>query len=138
MVKVQLITRTFIESISEELKINLNNDYDFYQNLSNHLGSIFRTGISDLQSNSFLDEVVIKNPDIVLAVKKHIEIILLDKAELIIEAGHNAQKQFAKNVLSGLTEEKQVCINIFDKICNNAEEHWKVTVQLKCSRHIHN
>lgn len=75
MVKVQLITRTFIESISEELKINLNNDYDFYQNLSNHLGSIFRTGISDLQSNSFLDEVVIKNPDIVLAVKKHIEII---------------------------------------------------------------
>lgn len=27
MVKVQLITRTFIESISEELKINLNNDY---------------------------------------------------------------------------------------------------------------
>ena len=56
MVKVQLITRTFIE----ELKINLNNDYDFYQNLSNHLGSIFRTGISDLQSNSFLDEVVIK------------------------------------------------------------------------------
>ena len=60
MVKVQLITRTFIESISEELKINLNNDYDFYQNLSNHLGSIFRTGISDLQYNSFLDEVVIK------------------------------------------------------------------------------
>ena len=52
-----------------------------------------------------------------------VEIILLDKAELIIEAGHNAQKQFAKNVLSGLTEEKQVCINIFDKICNNAEEH---------------
>ena len=47
----------------------------FYQSLSNHLGSIFRTGISDLQSNSFLDEVVIKNPDIVLAVKKHIEII---------------------------------------------------------------
>ena len=75
MVKVQLITRTFIESISEELKNNLNNDYDFYQSLSNHLGSIFRTGISDLQSNSFLDEVVIKNPDIVLAVKKHIEII---------------------------------------------------------------
>ena len=56
--------------------------------------------------------------------KKHIEIILLDKAELIVEAGRNAQKQFAKNVLNGLTEEeKQVCINIFDKICNNAEEH---------------
>ncbi len=75
MVKVQLITRTFIEAISEELKVNLNNDYDFYQNLSNHLGAIFRTGVSELQSNEFLDEVIIKNPEIVLAVKKHIDII---------------------------------------------------------------
>ena len=57
--------------------------------------------------------------------KKHIEIVLLDKAELIVEAGINAQKQFAQNVLSGLTEEEKcMCINIFDKICNNAEEHY--------------
>ena len=56
--------------------------------------------------------------------KKHIEIVMLDKAELIVEAGINAQKQFAQNVLSGLTEEqKLMCINVFDKICNNAEEH---------------
>lgn len=75
MVKVQLITRAFIEGISNELKVNLNNDYDFYQNLSNHLESIFRSGVNNLQSNEFLDEVVVKNPDIVLAVKKHIDII---------------------------------------------------------------
>ena len=57
--------------------------------------------------------------------KKHIEIVLLDKAELIVEAGINAQKRFAQNVLSGLTEEEKcMCINIFDKICNNAEEHF--------------
>ena len=56
--------------------------------------------------------------------KKHIEIVLLDKAELIVEAGINAQKRFAQNVLRGLTEEeKHMCINVFDKICNNAEEH---------------
>ena len=56
--------------------------------------------------------------------KKHIEIVLLDKAELIVEAGINAQKQFAQNVLKGLTEEeKYMCINVFDKICNNAEEY---------------
>ena len=55
--------------------------------------------------------------------KKHIEIVLLDKAELIVEAGINAQKLFAQNVLRGLTEEeKHMCINVFDKICNNAEE----------------
>lgn len=60
--------------------------------------------------------------------KKHIEIVLLDKAELIVEAGINAQKQFARNVLSGLTEEeKRICINIFDKICCNAEEQLKMS-----------
>ena len=57
--------------------------------------------------------------------KRHIEIVLLDKAELIVEAGINAQKRFAQNVLSGLTEEEKcMCINVFDKICNNAEEHF--------------
>ena len=40
-----------------------------------------------------------------------------------MEAGINAQKQFAQNVLKGLTEEKYMCINVFDKICNNAEEY---------------
>ena len=58
--------------------------------------------------------------------KKHIEVVLLDKAELIVEAGINAQKEFAQDVLSGLTEEeKRMCINVFNKICNNAEEHLK-------------
>ena len=56
--------------------------------------------------------------------KKHVEIFLLDKAELIVEEGINAQKQFAQNVLSGLTEEeKDMCIRVFNKICNNVEEH---------------
>ena len=58
--------------------------------------------------------------------KKHIEIVLLDRAALIVEAGLNAQKQFAQDVLSGLTEEERhMCIKVFDKICNNAEEHLK-------------
>ena len=53
--------------------------------------------------------------------KKHIEIVLLDRAALIVEAGLNAQKQFAQDVLSGLTkEERHMCIKVFDKICNNA------------------
>ena len=56
--------------------------------------------------------------------KKHIEIVLLDDAALIVDAGLNAQKQFAQNVLSGLTEEEtRLCIRVFDKICNNAEEY---------------
>ena len=37
--------------------------------------------------------------------KKHIEIVLLDKADLIIEDGIKAQKEFAKIALDGLTGE---------------------------------
>ena len=49
--------------------------------------------------------------------KKHIEIVLF------IKEGIKAQKEFAHNVLKGLTEEeKQMCMNVFEKICNNAEE----------------
>lgn len=58
--------------------------------------------------------------------KKHIEIILLSDAESIIEAGIEAQKKFAQNVLKGLTEEeKHICITVFNKICSNADEYMK-------------
>ena len=58
--------------------------------------------------------------------KKHIEIHLLSKAGPIVEAGLKAQRQFAQNILSGLTEEeKTVCISVFHKICNNANEFLK-------------
>ena len=73
--------------------------------------------MKDLENNGLIRKIQSEDN------KKHIEIVLLDKAELIVEAGINAQKQFAQNVLSGLTEdEKHICINIFDKICCNAEE----------------
>ena len=69
--------------------------------------------------------------------KKHIEIVLLDDAALIVDAGLNAQKQFAQNVLRGLTEEeKHVCMNVFDRICNNAEE--LLRGECKCKRVIVN
>ncbi|MEW9080124.1 BglG family transcription antiterminator [Terrisporobacter glycolicus] len=75
MVKIQLLTRQFIEGVSHELKMNLNDDYDFYQNLSNHLESIFRAKNNNLQPNEFIDAVVIKNPNVIMAARKHIDII---------------------------------------------------------------
>ena len=55
--------------------------------------------------------------------KKHVEIVLSDQAEPIIEAGLEAQRQFAKNVLHGLSEEeKNMCMTVFSKICDNAEQ----------------
>ena len=76
------------------------------------------TSLKNLESKGLVERIQSEDN------KKHIEIFLLDKAEEIVEAGINAQKQFAQNVLKGLTEEeKYMCINVFDKICNNAEEY---------------
>ena len=65
------------------------------------------TSLKKLENKGLVEKIQSKDN------KKYIEIILLDKAELIIEAGHNAQKQFAKNVLSGLTEEKSRSVSIY-------------------------
>ena len=43
--------------------------------------------------------------------KKHIEIVLLNKADLIIEDGIKAQKEFAKIALDGLTVEAMIWIS---------------------------
>lgn len=76
------------------------------------------TSLKKLENKGLVEKIQSKNN------KKHIEIVLLDQAKLIVEAGTDVQKQFAQTVLSGLTvEEKQMCIRIFDKICNNAEEN---------------
>ncbi len=76
------------------------------------------TSLKKLENKGLVEKIQSENN------KKHIEIVLLDQAKLIVEAGTNVQKQFAQTVLSGLTvEEKQMCIRIFDKICNNAEEN---------------
>lgn len=54
--------------------------------------------------------------------KKHIEIVLLDSAQQIVQAGLNVQKEFVKNMFRGLTEEEMVmCKSVFNRICNNAE-----------------
>ena len=58
--------------------------------------------------------------------KKHIEIVILNKAESIIKDGMKAQKEFAKNALDGLTEEeKYMCMVVFNKICANADAYLK-------------
>ena len=58
--------------------------------------------------------------------KKHIEIVLLEKAVPIIEDGIKVQKEFEKTLLQGLSEEeKRICVEVFNKICKNADEYLK-------------
>ena len=71
------------------------------------------TSLKNLESKGLVERIQSKDN------KKRIEIALLDQAEIIIEAGLNTQKEFAHNVLRGLTEEEtRLCIRVFDKICN--------------------
>lgn len=71
-VQIQLLTRQFIEGISEELEINLNNDYDFFENLSNHLESVLSETIPNYPDNPLLEEVLEDNQDVIAAVEKHV------------------------------------------------------------------
>lgn len=71
-VKIQLITRAFIESISEELEINLNSDYDFFENLSNHLESVFTAEPAVYPENPLIKEVLEDNQDVLEVVKNQL------------------------------------------------------------------
>lgn len=74
-VKVQMITRQFIEKLSEELEINLNRDYDFFENLSNHLESVFSEAPVSYPNNPVIDEVLEENQSVMNAVAKELPLI---------------------------------------------------------------
>ena len=61
---IQMITRQYISSISAELGINLNVDYVFFENLSNHLESIFSAPPMDYPEADIIDEVLEDNQDV--------------------------------------------------------------------------
>ena len=68
------------------------------------------TSLKNLESKGLVERIQSKDN------KKRIEIALLDQAEIIIEAGLNTQKEFAHNVLRGLTEEEtRLCIGYLTK-----------------------
>ena len=55
--------------------------------------------------------------------KKHIEIFVAESAKSIIYEGIDAQKRLAHDVLKGFSDEEITTFkNIFEKICNNAED----------------
>ena len=58
--------------------------------------------------------------------KKYVAIILLDKAKTIVNEGIAVQKQFARDILDGLSdEEMDKCKAVFEKIYENAEKRLK-------------
>ena len=92
VIKIQLITRQFIEAVTEELGIKLDDDYDFFESLSNHLQSVFSDTAPMYQDNPIITEVLEDNPRVLEAVKKQIDIILrhMTRPMTEIEAGYIA------------------------------------------------
>lgn len=76
VIKIQMVTRQFIENISEELDVNLSDDYDFFESLSNHLRSVFSEKPPSFQENPIVTEVLEENPHVLQAVKEKEDIIL--------------------------------------------------------------
>ena len=74
-VKIQMITRQFIDCISEELEIDLNTDYDFFENLSNHLESVFSSPFVPYPDQSSLEEVLEDNQEVLEAVRRKLPVI---------------------------------------------------------------
>lgn len=73
--KIQMISRQFIESISRNLEVNLNNDYDFFENLSNHLESIYTDTTPHYQPNSAVDEVLEENQEVLQCVHRVLPVL---------------------------------------------------------------
>ncbi|MDY5497227.1 MAG: PTS sugar transporter subunit IIA [Anaerobutyricum sp.] len=73
--KIQIITRQYIAGISAEIGINLNGDYDFFENLSNHLESVFSAPPVDYPEIDIVDEIIEENSNILKAVMNQMPVI---------------------------------------------------------------
>ncbi len=74
-VQIQIITRQFIRNISEELNINLENDYDFFENLSNHLQSMYSSDASQFPENQELIQIAEEHPQVKQAVRANLDLL---------------------------------------------------------------
>lgn len=72
IVKMQVIARTFVINISEEIGVNLQGDYPFYENLVNHLESTFSVTEAPHSTESMIQEALEEYPNIREAVRRNV------------------------------------------------------------------
>lgn len=73
LIKIQIITKEFIDHLNQDIHVNIKNDFQFYQSLVNHLQSTFQ----DIQMSMDIDKnllrkVIEKNPQTVKAIQRNI------------------------------------------------------------------
>lgn len=75
MLKIQTITRKFVEKISDDLGQPYYKDYNFFVNLSNHLERIFQEPLASLVEYPEVQLIVESNPRILKSVEDNIHIL---------------------------------------------------------------
>lgn len=74
IMQIQVISKQFIDAVAHDLNIDLRNDFQFYQNLTNHLQSTFKDLDMGYDSdNELLYEIVKKNSEVVAAIEKNLQ-----------------------------------------------------------------
>lgn len=74
IVKMQVITRTFIINISKEIGMNLQGDYPFYENLVNHLESTLSAVDPPKLMDLDIQELMEEYPEVRNAVRKNVSV----------------------------------------------------------------
>lgn len=74
-IRIQILTREFIRQISLDLGVDLNDDYDFFENLSNHLQSTLATDASLFREDENLTEVAEGHPEVIEAVQHQLPML---------------------------------------------------------------
>lgn len=75
VVRVQMITRKFIDCISEDMGMDLDTDYDFFEALSNHLVSTLSAPLLASPDWDILNEVLEDNKTVFDVVKNNLSVI---------------------------------------------------------------
>ena len=75
IVKIQVITRQYIAAISNDIGVNLNDDYDFFENLSNHLESVFFAPTINYPEIDIVNEVLEHNIEALEAVNDNLPML---------------------------------------------------------------
>lgn len=75
IIKIQVVTRQFIDAISEDLEINLGSDYTFFENLSNHLQSVFSEPAVNYPESEMIAEILEEHEDVQEVVNRHLSLI---------------------------------------------------------------
>lgn len=71
LLQTHIVTRKFIEAVSDELKIDLNDDYELFDTLSKHLSSIINDPINKIQEYGKISEYIKSYPSFVDVVKNN-------------------------------------------------------------------